>query len=351
MIELKNLQKTFAIKNDQVLALDGINLKIREGGICGVIGKSGAGKSTLVRCVNLLERPDSGEVIVDGQALQKLSNAQLRQVRHKIGMVFQHFNLLNSRNVFDNVAFPLELLHTPKAKIRKIVEEVLSLVGLQDRLHAYPAQLSGGQKQRVAIARALATQPKVLLCDEMTSALDPQTTSSILALLKKINSRMQLTILLITHEMDVIKQVCDTVAVIDQGRIVEQGKVLDIFCQPQHEITRALTRAAFNLKLPESLQNKVTQQFAEDAYTLLRISFVGGVTSTPLINDLINRFHLEINILQSDIETLHGKTVGMMMVAVRAKAEKMTAALDYLDSLGLTEEVLGYVAVDDWHFS
>ncbi len=280
MIELRAISKAFS-----VAALENIHLTVAAGEICGVIGKSGAGKSTLVRCVNLLERPDSGDVFVDGESLLRLSAAQLRQVRHKIGMVFQQFNLLNSRHVYGNVAFPLQLLGKDKRTIRDTVLPLLDLVGLQDRAMAYPHQLSGGQKQRVAIARALATQPKVLLCDEMTSALDPQTTHAILDLIKDINRNMGLTILLITHEMEVIKQVCDKVAVIDQGRIVEQGDVLDIFCQPQHEITQALTRAAFNLKLPSFLQGSVQQQALDNAYVLWRVSFIGDMTSRPLIND------------------------------------------------------------------
>ncbi len=346
MIELKQLTKRFS-----VVALDNIDLHVAEGEICGVIGKSGAGKSTLVRCVNLLERPDSGEVVVDGQSLLALSAAELRQARQKIGMVFQHFNLLNSRNVYDNIALPLQLLKKSKTAIHDIVLPLLNLVGLESRIKAYPHQLSGGQKQRVAIARALATQPKVLLCDEMTSALDPQTTRAILELIKDINAKMQLTILLITHEMEVIKQVCDKVAVIDQGKIVEQGEVLSIFCDPKHEVTHKLTRAVFNLKMPTFLQGNVQSQAIDNGYVLLRLSFIGDVTSRPLINDLIMRFQWEINILQSDIETFHQKTVGMMLIAVKATREKMQSALTYLSSLGLTTEVLGYVATDHWHFN
>lgn len=238
MIELKHITKHFNHKNRKVTALDDVSLTVPEGKIFGVIGASGAGKSTLIRCVNLLERPSSGTVIVDGKALMKLSPSELAMERRHIGMIFQHFNLLSSRTVFQNIAFPLELEGQSKQEISKRVYELLALVGLEDKSEDYPARLSGGQKQRVAIARTLASNPRVLLCDEATSALDPATTKSILTLLKDINQRLNITILLITHEMRVVKNICDEVAVISSGRLIEQGPVDEVFSHPKHELTK-----------------------------------------------------------------------------------------------------------------
>lgn len=238
MIELKHITKHFNHKNGQVVALDDVSLTVPEGKIFGVIGASGAGKSTLIRCVNLLERPSSGTVTVDGKALMKLSPSELARERRHIGMIFQHFNLLSSRTVFQNIAFPLELEGQSKQEISKRVHELLALVGLEDKAQDYPARLSGGQKQRVAIARTLASNPRVLLCDEATSALDPATTKSILALLKDINRRLNITILLITHEMRVVKNICDEVAVISSGKLIEQGAVDEVFSNPKHELTK-----------------------------------------------------------------------------------------------------------------
>ena len=232
MIQLKNISKQFDVKGKKITALDNVNLEVPKGTIYGVIGASGAGKSTLIRCVNLLERPTIGQVIVDGKDLTTLSEKELNLARRKISMIFQHFNLLSSRTVFENVALSLELNHTPKEQIHQKVNELLELVGLSDKHDVYPSNLSGGQKQRVAIARALANDPQVLLCDEATSALDPATTQSILQLLKDINKRLGLTILLITHEMEVVKRICDRVAVIDKGQLVESGSVSEIFSNP-----------------------------------------------------------------------------------------------------------------------
>jgi D-methionine transport system ATP-binding protein len=250
MIELKKVSKVFYKRSVPVRALSDVSLRVSEGDIFGVIGSSGAGKSTLIRCINLLERPTSGQVIVNGQVLSALSARQLVLARRDIGMIFQHFNLLSSRTVFANVAFPLELGHTPKQEIAKRVEELLGLVGLEDKAQDYPVSLSGGQKQRVAIARALASNPKVLLCDEATSALDPETTLSILSLLKDINRRFRITILLITHEMNVVRAICDRVAVISEGRVVEQGPVREVFSQPRTELTRRFISTALSFDLP-----------------------------------------------------------------------------------------------------
>ena len=351
MIELKQIYKSYEIKSGKVNALAGVSLRVEKGEIYGVIGRSGAGKSTLIRCVNLLERPDQGQVLVNDQSLMGLPAADLRQVRHKMGMVFQHFNLLHSRTVFGNVSFPLELVGKKKSEISQLIPPLLDLVGLADLTEAYPHQLSGGQKQRVAIARALATEPVVLLCDEMTSSLDPQTTQSILSLIKDINKKMGLTILLITHEMDVIKQICDKVSVLHAGEVIEQGEVVKIFSAPQHEMTRRLTQAAFHLELPLLLQEKVTDKPLDNSYTLLRLLFVGDAVVQPLMNDLIKKFNLQITILQSDLEILHNKPIGMMLVAAKGLQQEINQAVDHLSSLGLTIEVVGYVATDDWHLS
>jgi len=250
MIELKNVSKVFYKHKIPVSALSDISLQVSEGEIFGVIGSSGAGKSTLIRCINLLERPTSGQVIVNGQVLSALTPRRLVLARRDIGMIFQHFNLLSSRTVFANVAFPLELSHTPKTAIARRVLELLKLVGLEDKMHDYPASLSGGQKQRVAIARTLASNPKVLLCDEATSALDPETTLSILYLLKNINRQFRITILLITHEMNVVRAICDRVAVISEGKLIEQGDVKQVFSHPQTELTRRFISSALSFGLP-----------------------------------------------------------------------------------------------------
>ena len=251
MIKLKNISKIFDISGKKLTALDNVSLEIPKGQICGVIGASGAGKSTLIRCVNLLEKPTSGSVIIDGKELTELSEAQLIQERRNIGMIFQHFNLLSSRTVFGNIALPLELEKKPQEHIQQKVNALLELVGLNDKRDVYPANLSGGQKQRVAIARALASDPKVLLCDEATSALDPATTQSILKLLKEINRTLGITILLITHEMDVVKRICDQVAVIDKGQLIEQGSVSEIFSNPKTSLAQEFIRSTFHISLPD----------------------------------------------------------------------------------------------------
>ena len=253
MITFENITKTYGGKT-HVQALKGISLTIHDGEIFGIIGKSGAGKSTLVRCINMLEKPTTGKVIIDDKELTAMSDSQLRAERKNIGMIFQHFNLLSSRTVFDNIAFPLELAGASKEVIRSKVDSLLELVGLTDRQFNYPSQLSGGQKQRVGIARALASDPKILLCDEATSALYPQTTKSILELLKDINKRLGITIVIITHEMAVIKEICDRVAVIEGGVIKEQGRVIDVFTNPQSETMKEFVKSVINMELPEGIK-------------------------------------------------------------------------------------------------
>ena len=246
MIELRNITKRFIQKKKETVALNGVSLHVPKGKIFGVIGSSGAGKSTLIRTVNLLERPTSGEVIIDGVNLLELSSRELAKERRQIGMIFQHFNLLSSKTVFENIAFPLQLDNTPKKAIKQRVLELLNLVGLSEKQYDYPSSLSGGQKQRVAIARTLATNPKVLLCDEATSALDPSTTLSILTLLKDINTRLNITILLITHEMNVVKRICDEVAIISEGQLIEQGPVADVFANPQTAVAKEFLTSSIN---------------------------------------------------------------------------------------------------------
>lgn len=345
MIELKNVNKTY---DGDSFALTDVNLTVNPGDIYGVIGKSGAGKSTLIRCVNLLERPTSGVVNVDGQDLMTLSQKQLRQARHNIGMIFQHFNLLSTRTVYDNIALPLELLKKSKADIEKAVTPLLELTGLTTRKNAYPSQLSGGQKQRVAIARALATRPKVLLCDEMTSALDPETTASILDLLKDINEQMQLSILLITHEMEVIKSIADYVAVIDKGRIIEQNNVVSIFKNPQTDMAKRLTQSALKPDLPKLLARKLQAERIVDGRTIIRIAFTGQSAARPILDDLIRHYNVQVNILQANLEFLHHDTIGMMIISARGGEKEINQAMSYLVAKDLGVEVLGYVATDDW---
>ncbi|MCB1827739.1 MAG: methionine ABC transporter ATP-binding protein [Coxiellaceae bacterium] len=348
MIKLTNINKSYDTKAGRITALSDINLEVRPGEICGVIGRSGAGKSTLIRCVNLLERPTSGSVEVNGQELMALSDSALREARHHIGMVFQHFNLLSTRTVYENVALPLQLLNKSKSEIDQAVKPLLALTGLEQRAQAYPSQLSGGQKQRVAIARALSTKPSVLLCDEMTSALDPETTASILDLVKDINQQMNLSILLITHEMGVIKSIADHVAVLDDGRIIEQSDVVSLFKHPKTAIAKTFTESISNSELPALLHKQLRAERMQDGHTVIRVAFTGRAAAEPVIDDLVKHFKIRINILQANLEFLRTDTIGMMVVTVWGEEEETQCAIDALKQKGLTVEVLGYVAADDW---
>lgn len=351
MISLKNIYKSYSSDSGQITALHDINLTVEKGQIYGVIGRSGAGKSTLIRCVNLLERPSSGFVEVNGQELTGLSDAELRQARHRMGMVFQHFNLLATRTVYENVALPLELLKKSKQEIDKIVRPLLELTGLSHRATAYPSRLSGGQKQRVAIARALSTQPTVLLCDEMTSALDPETTASILELVKNINEQMQLSILLITHEMGVIKSIADRVAVLDDGRIIEEADVVTLFKSPKTEIAKTFTGLAAHRELPPLLKEHLHAEHLPGDQTVIRMTFSGDAAAQPVIDDLIRHFKVRINIMQANLEFLRSDTLGMMIFAISGEGREIASALQFLIEKKLTVEVLGYVATDAWSFS
>ena len=303
MIKLDHITQTYKTpEGREFKALDDVSIEIRPGEIFGIIGRSGAGKSTLVRCINLLNRPSEGTVTVDGKNLTELSEDELRESRRSIGMIFQHFNLLSSRTVYDNVALPLELVGTPKNVIREKVEPLLKLVGLTEHAHKYPSQLSGGQKQRVGIARALTNDPKVLLSDEATSALDPETTVATLALLKRINKELGLTIVMITHEMQVVKQICERVVVMNYGKIVEQGKVVDIFMSPQHETTKALIGNVMARDMPASILDRFRKARENhpnsDAVYLLRLAFSGNEVTRPVISECSRRFNLDFNILR-----------------------------------------------------
>ncbi len=343
MIELRNINKIYPNATGGVKALTDINLQVAAGEIVGVIGKSGAGKSTLIRCVNLLERPSSGSIHVENQDLTAMSMSQLREARHHIGMIFQHFNLLSSHTVYDNIALPLKL-HGKKAnEIKSAVAPLLELTGLNDKKDVYPAQLSGGQKQRVAIARALVTKPKVLLCDEATSALDPHTTQLILSLLKEINVRLKLTILLITHEMEVIKSICDRVAVLDHGKMIEMNNIVDLFTKPKSKIARHFVDTCLKHELPEILQRQLLTHIVPDSFPVIRIYFQGHAASEPLIAHLIQKIGLELNILQANLEFIQKFTIGIMVAAVLDNQQNLQMGMAYLEKHGVSVEIIGYM--------
>ena len=329
MIEIHDLKKVFQNPDGgEVVALGGIDLTINQGDIYGIIGMSGAGKTTLVRCMNFLERPTSGSVIIDGQDLGTLSEKELRQVRKSATMIFQHFNLLMQKTVLKNICFPMELNGVPKEQARKRAMELLEIVGLPDKADVYPAHLSGGQKQRVAIARALATDPKVLLCDEATSALDPMTTRSILELLKDINHRLGITIVIITHEMSVIREICTHVAVLDGSKVAETGTVEQVFSRPQ-------TAAALRLF------------YSSDAAGLggegkqVRIVFEGIKAYEPIVSGMINACHAPVNILYGSIERIKGKAYGQLVVQLPADEKAARLALEYLNMCDVVVKGVG----------
>ena len=344
MIELKHISKIYEGAN-RVEALKDISLTIEQGQIYGIIGQSGAGKSTLIRCINMLEVPTSGNVIIDGTDLTTLNEKQLREERKYIGMIFQHFNLLSSRTVYDNVAFPLELQGMSKAEIKERILPILDIVKLSDRLDNYPSQLSGGQKQRVGIARALASNPKVLLCDEATSALDPQTTKSILELLKDINQKLNLTIVLITHEMQVIREICDRVAVIEGGVILEEGTVVDVFTNPQEATTKDFISAVVSDNLPPEAPEhlELHDEWIEGTAPLVRLKFTGQATDEPVVAGLVKRFDLDVSILFGGVDYIQNTSVGRLILILNGDRTKAQAGLHYLNELNIGSEVIGYV--------
>ncbi|WP_368996664.1 methionine ABC transporter ATP-binding protein [Caldifermentibacillus hisashii] len=333
MIEIKNLTKTYFSKDREVIAVDNASITIHDGEIFGIVGYSGAGKSSLLRCINLLERPTSGKITVDGVDLTKLDSKRLRQARLKIGMIFQHFNLVSQKTVAENIAFALKASKTPKNRIEKRVNELLDMVGLSDKKDVYPGQLSGGQKQRVGIARALANNPKVLLCDEATSALDPTTTKSILNLLKKINKELNITIVIITHEMDVVKEICHRMAIMENGRIVEQGSVYDIFASPKEQLTKEFIQSVVSFDLP-----KATLRLVKG--TLVKLLFRGEVAGEGVVSEILKKFQINGNFLHGSIEYIQERPLGIFIMELTGDQEEINKAIHYIEHRNAEVEVL-----------
>lgn len=339
MIKVENLNKFY--DNDHVLRDISFNVAPKE--IYGVIGPSGAGKSTLIRCLNLLEHPSSGNIFVDKHNLCESNNNELRKIRKNIGYIFQSFNLLSSRTALENIALPLEIAGIDKSQIRQKIAPLLKLTGLEDKANLYPSNLSGGQKQRVAIARALANDPKILLCDEPTSALDPETTHDILQLLKKINEELGVTIVIITHEMAVIKEICDRLAIIESGQITEEADVVSFFSQPKTAIAKKFIRTAVKEHLPENIQRRIVTDPKTSANPLLQIAFKGQSASQPIIAKCIQEHQINLNIWLANIETIADETVGTMIVEAIGDAKQLKAAIAFLKANKIFIEVIGYV--------
>ena len=336
MIEIKNLTKTFHTMDGEVQALKNINLTVNDGDIYGIIGMSGAGKSTLVRCINMLERPTDGTVVIDGADLAAMNEQQLRSVRRNVTMIFQGFNLLMQRTCLKNICFPLELSGVKKADAKKKAMELLEIVGLPDKANSYPAQLSGGQQQRIAIARALATNPKVLLCDEATSALDPKTTHSILELIREINQKTGITVIIITHQMSVVEEVCNRVAILDNGEVAEEGSVSEIFSNPK-------SQAAKKLVYPDGGDTYISHN---DDETVIRVVFSGGTSAgRPLITQMAIDENIALNILAASTKTIGGKVYGNMLLGVTGGEKAVETAVSYLNAVPdvFCEEVKGNV--------
>ena len=341
MIEFTHVSKDFGSGEKMVRAVRDVSLTIQDGEIFGIIGFSGAGKSTLVRCINLLERPTNGTVVVDGKEMTALSPKELRLARRKIGMIFQHFNLMPSRTVFGNVAYPLQGQGLSKQAIQNKVRKLLKLVDIADKETAYPSQLSGGQKQRVAIARALANDPKVLLCDEATSALDPQTTKAILTLLKDLNQKLNLTIVMITHELAVVKEICDHVAIMEHGQVVEQGEVFSLFADPKQPITQNFIRTTSNLqKIEELIAEGSPVVQLQPGEVIVRLSYIQKNVSEPLISTLSQRFQISLNIIFADIEIVQDAPIGGTVAILSGEREQITKAMEYLIEKNVGVEVL-----------
>ncbi|HJB04767.1 MAG TPA: methionine ABC transporter ATP-binding protein [Candidatus Merdibacter merdigallinarum] len=341
MITLEHVSKTFTTKSGYVHAVRDVSLQIDEGEIYGIIGFSGAGKSTLVRCINLLERPEAGNVTVDGRELLKLDASQLRESRKKIGMIFQHFNLMRLRTVAQNVAFPLKKSGLSKEEIARKVKELLELVDLSEKANVYPSQLSGGQKQRVAIARALANDPKVLLCDEATSALDPQTTHSILKLIKDINQKLNLTVVLITHEMGVVKEICDRVAVMEDGRVVEEGSIVDIFTHPQAKMTKSFIASTSTTDRIYDLieEGHALTELGEDE-VIVSLKYDASNATQALISEISRTYDVDCNIIFGNIEVVKDTPIGTLIVVLKGDPEKRKAAFDCIKRHGVETEVI-----------
>ena len=337
ILEIRHLGKSFGSHE----VLRDIDFNVKKGDVISIIGASGSGKSTLLRCINLLERPTNGTVVVDGKEMTALSPKELRLARRKIGMIFQHFNLMPSRTVFGNVAYPLQGQGLSKQAIQNKVRKLLKLVDIADKETAYPSQLSGGQKQRVAIARALANDPKVLLCDEATSALDPQTTKAILTLLKDLNQKLNLTIVMITHEMAVVKEICDHVAIMEHGQVVEQGEVFSLFADPKQPITQNFIRTTSNLqKIEELIAEGSPVVQLQPGEVIVRLSYIQKNVSEPLISTLSQRFQISLNIIFADIEIVQDAPIGGTVAILSGEREQITKAMEYLIEKNVGVEVL-----------
>ena len=341
MIEFKNISKHYQLKGQTLRALDQINLQIPTGSIFGIIGYSGAGKSTLIRLINLLERPNAGQVIIHQKDFTAINARALRQERAHIGMIFQHFNLLQTKTVAANIEMPMKLLGWNKAEREKRLNELLEFIDLKHKKDAYPDELSGGQKQRVGIARALANHPKILLCDEATSALDPQTTKSVLELLKKINREQGITIVMVTHEMDVIESVCDYVAVMEQGKVIETGSTLEIFSQPQHPTTKSFIQTVLQQQLPINILNNLENQNQHSIYCL---KFLGKSAQETVIQAVIKQFDISLNILFANMTEIDGAVIGQMFIQLLGDASVIQQALEFLQANGVEVEQSGVQA-------
>ncbi|KZZ83217.1 MULTISPECIES: methionine ABC transporter ATP-binding protein [Bacillaceae] len=340
MITLNHVSKVYSVKSGSITAVDDVNLEVQKGEIFGIIGYSGAGKSSLIRLLNGLETPTSGTIEVAGNRIAEIKGSKLRKARQEISMIFQHFNLLWSRTVADNIAFPLEIAGIPASERKERVKELIRLVGLEGRESAYPSQLSGGQKQRVGIARALANNPKVLLCDEATSALDPQTTDSILELLVDINQRLGLTIVLITHEMHVIRKICHKVAVMEDGKIVEEGEVLNVFRKPKAPITKRFVQ-----QVTEPEETKETIAHLIDSYPsgrIVQLTFVGDSTEQPVVTSLIKNYDVKVNILQGKISQTQSGAYGALFLYIDGEETEMDRALQFLSDHQVEVEVVAH---------
>ena len=338
MIEFKNISKHYELKGQNIRALDNINLEIPAGSIFGIIGYSGAGKSTLIRLINLLERPSQGQIIINDKDFTALDAPSLRRERANIGMIFQHFNLLQTKTVADNIEMPLKLLGVAKAEREKRLNELLEFIDLKHKKDAYPDELSGGQKQRVGIARALANHPKILLCDEATSALDPQTTQSVLELLKKINKEQGITIVMVTHEMDVIETVCDYVTVMEQGQVIESGSTLEIFSQPQHPTTKTFIQTVLQQQLPINILNNLENQNHNSIYSL---QFLGTSAQETVVQAAIKQFDISLNILFANMTEINGSVIGQMFIQLLGDADIIRQAIEFFEQNGVKVEQSG----------
>lgn len=341
MIEFKDISKQYELKGQTLHALNQINLQIPTGSIFGIIGYSGAGKSTLIRLINLLERPSSGRIIINGTDFTALDAKALRQERASIGMIFQHFNLMQAKTVAANIEMPMKLLGWSKAEREKRLEELLDFIDLKHKRHAFPDELSGGQKQRVGIARALANHPKILLCDEATSALDPQTTKSVLQLLKKINEEQGITIVMVTHEMDVIETVCDYVAVMEKGDVIETGSTLQIFSQPQHPTTKNFIQTVLQQHLPVNILTNLENQNHNSIYCL---KFLGSSAQETVIQAVIKQFNISLNILFANMTEINGTVIGQMFIQLLGDAQEIQAAIKFLEQHGVQVDQAGVQA-------